>query len=179
MSLRNLLNKLKKDDELVSIATFTSNASKSYVGYIHLIGKGEVSINLVNQVGKHDGFSIIDLDVVYNISYKSIYLNKIKLLVDQKPEVDSIYEKTIWDTLSEAKDKKVLISAHLADDYSLIGYVIDKYDDKELDSIWVEIEEYDEYGRKVGNELVRYSDIRQLIIGGEYLSSIERMIVSG
>lgn len=122
---RDFLNQLIGYEELVSIYLYDNDPSVFLVGYISQAFEDAILLEVIRQDGKYDGYTIINLNAIYQIEYGTHYLKKLSIdSSDRKSFNNNIFkEYLLEDFIKYCIENKIILEIENTD-LSIIGKII-------------------------------------------------------
>jgi soluble P-type ATPase len=166
MNLCSILTDVKEKHEIISLFSDPDNTDKFSAGFVLHVTDEHILLASVDRKGRYDGFTAKRSEDIYEVDNNGEYEHKMQKLYDiQKqshPEVN-VGEDLFNDLLSFAKSNKLFVTIECYDS---------GYDDVQgrvlsADQSTIEIEKYDEYGRRDGTAVLDYNSISRICCDSE------------
>lgn len=172
--MKEVLKRLKKERTLCEIYENIEDSDKFSVGYIIAVGEEMFVLENVSLNGLNDGLQCIPIDGIIKIETETLYLKKIKKLMNNDNflcDSRKFNEKNLLlDFLKYIQSEKELCEIELLNEYSftLSGYIISLCDDI------IEMNLIDEtYGQPDGKGITKISDISSVSVKSEDLNKLK------
>lgn len=161
-----ILEKIIKNNSVVSIFTDLIERSKCTVGYVCLYNDEEVLIKLLDENGEYDGYGWRKIEYIYRLDIDGLYENKLKMLYELKKQsnndmcenidVDNILQQILY--FAKKNDRIIEISIDVNNEQELIVGLIDSIIDNET----ITINRVNTDGKPDGIIVINISDIVSL-----------------
>lgn len=162
----------KSEGKLIAIYTDKDDPSRFTAGYIQEHDDSMVYLKCIDRNGYDDGYIYFKADEIYEVEYKSRYLNRKELLIRKQSELITPPciperqqgENYLINLIKQAMADHLIISIDRIYDHlhTLIGYV------KDIDDRYLQVQVITDEGDDDGISAIRIEDIKQVDIAGIY-----------
>lgn len=164
----DVLCKAQMLGHLVEVYTDAEAMGQFTVGYVLAVDESDFTLRCITPEGEEDGTTFEDIDDVLKIAEDSIYLRKLRVLIEERGNVyeknfDEVYdekdEHTNYSELVRAKEREQIVTLYLRDDQSddaAMGFV------EELSETFVQVREVSCQGERNGLTTIRIEDIGRI-----------------
>ena len=163
--MKRIIEKLKVENKIVSLYNDLSETGSCWTGWICDVDDNHVLLAHISENGFYGGFTLIELDSIFNIEADTKYeqkIHKLYLLKKQKhPLIHLEQTQTLFDeTLEYAFKNNLFISCEFGsyDDYSPTGLIA------EISEEFLTLHCYNNYGHEDGFSYFKKEDIKQIYI---------------
>lgn len=150
---------IKENKEIAAYYTNDSHTDKFLVGYLIEFNDDYFILAHISPQGTYDGFLLKEINSIYRVETKNLYLNKILTLAKYynttHEKIDFENKNLVLEFLLFAKKQNYVVSLELLNSNNLdsVGYI------ERLEKDYCEIKQLDDYGQLDGFSLIYYSDI--------------------
>lgn len=171
------IKEAQKAQTMIAIRTDENETDKFSAGFVIGLTDDYMWLKSVSPEGRYDGFILIMLQSIYEVTVKDLYLENLQKLYgkQQQTEYEEIIKplltgNDINEYLQLSKDNKTLLTIQTVYNYSLTGYI------KAVDEDFYIIDTLNEYAKTDGQTCSKIEDIFALNVDTEYERKITTLI---